>query len=141
MVYGRQRDEHDMPQVEAVFWQDKKLLPLEQSLSESRIDLLMADVTFIGDKRSGFEKVSSFCAVSGNHDIFLLTSGLLAHENTETFRAELQFILKHVDPTLASRSIVVIVDGDRGRIRALHQILPLAKVYMCLWHKTENMKS
>jgi hypothetical protein len=97
----------------------------------------MADVTHIGEPRSGFTKMSTWCTVTANHEIYNLTAGYQAHEDFETFLNELDFLIECV-PSIADseRSLVILVDGDRGRIKAIHNRLPHAKVYMCalgLW--------
>src|SRR5690606_23177985 len=45
-----------------------------------------------------------------------------------------------LDPTLRDRSVIFLVDGDKGRIAAIRSLLPNARVYLCLWHKEENVK-
>lgn len=104
--------------------------------------LFMADVSFnLIDKNCGFAKVSSMLAVDLAHNVNTLVTSVISHEDKDTFETELQFYIDTVDPTLPSRDVVFIVDGDRGRIAAIRNLLPRAKIYLCIWHKQENLKS
>jgi hypothetical protein len=104
--------------------------------------LFMADVSFnFVDKKCGYGKTSLMTAVDFSHRLNVCAVTMISHEDQATFEFELETYIRNEDPTLPSRATVWIVDGDRGRIAAIRKLLPLAKIYLCLWHKAENLKT
>jgi hypothetical protein len=102
--------------------------------------VLVADVTHnIVDARSGFNKTSFITAISPKRSAYVVVTSLILKEDEATFMNELHFLLE-LDPSLKDREIVFLVDGDRGRIAAIRSLLPKARVFLCMWHKLENIK-
>lgn len=100
-----------------------------------------ADVTYgLVDGRCGLTKTSFISSVSPSHLVRPLVVSLVKHEDQATFIKELLFLKAKVDPGLESRRVIFLIDGDRGRIAAIRSMLPLARIYLCLWHKEENIK-
>jgi len=92
-----------------------------------------ADVTHsLVDGRSGFKKISFISTITPGHDEYVMIASLIQHEDEATFLNELKFLLE-LDPTLKNREVIFLVDGDRGRINAILNLLP--------WHKQENVKT
>ena len=100
-----------------------------------------ADVTHkVVDPATGFTKLSMISGISPGHSVFPQVESLIVSENIETFVSELTFLLNE-DISLASRPVIFLVDGDDGRITAIKSMLPKARVYLCLWHKQQNVIS
>ena len=49
-------------------------------------------------------------------------------------------LVEHVDPTLATRKIVVLCDEDQAFINAVGLEWKGAEVVVCYWHKARNMR-
>lgn len=118
-----------------IFWNVHTVKPEE-------ILLLMSDVTFnLMDASSGFNKSSSYCVVTPGHSMTMITCGVILREDKRTFIKELQHLIENVDPTLPDREVIIIVDHDRGKLAAIIELLPLAVIFLCLWHKEENWET
>ena len=103
--------------------------------------LFTADVTHgLIDARSGLKKTSFISAITPGRVVRPVVVSLIEHEDESTFASELAFLLS-LSPSLADKEIIFLVDGDRGRIAAIRNALRGARIYLCLWHKGENVKS
>jgi hypothetical protein len=123
--------------VDAVTYNDPELLGADPS----QYTLFMADVSFhFVDKKCGYSKTSLFSATDFAHHVHVLAVTMISHEDQATFEFELSTYIANVDPTLPDRPSVFIVDGDKVRIAAIKKLLPLAKIYLCVWHKKENLQ-
>lgn len=92
-----------------------------------------ADVTHnIIDARSGMKRTSFISCITGRN-ISLAVVSLIVSEDEPTFMTELSMLLD-IQPSLKTRQIIFLVDGDKGRIAAIRRLLPLARVFLCLWH-------
>ena len=121
---------------EAVFVNIKKIGP---GAGHQNI-VLTADVTVgLIDGRCGVRKSSFISTITPGHDVFPVVVSVIKHEDEATFRDELRFLIG-LDPGIVHREVIFLVDGDRGRIAAIRAELPLARVYLCLWHKAENIQ-
>lgn len=126
------QNSHGKKCTDAVFMEIKEISDQEKPSA-----LYTADVTF--GVVEGF-KLSLITKITPNHSAYISVCSCITSEDTITFEKELEFLI-YLEPTLPSRIIVFLVDGDRGRIRAIRKLLPLARVYLCWWHKCENIKA
>ena len=122
---------------------DPKIRNVEYDNVGSPLEFVFtADVTFnITDPDHGFNKLSIISLINRGRLITPLVYSAIQNEDYATFAAELEFFLEAVDPTLKFRAVVFIVDGDRGRIKAIRKFLPRARIFMCIWHKGVNFES
>lgn len=106
----------------------------------SSVSVFTADVTHgICDSRAGPHRISFISAIDEAHNVDPVVFSMIESEDKDTFVNELLFLLE-LDPTLPNRDVVFIVDGDRGRIAALKLVLPRAHIFLCMWHKHQNVK-
>ena len=127
--------------ITAVTWS----YPLNEhvALHRGAIRILLMDVTFIGDKRSGMEKVSTVSSFDVAHRAHMIASSVLDEETYVNFEHEALFVKEILGDLLGPpKSLVIITDQDMGRIRAVRKVFgPEARIYLCLWHKRLNFES
>jgi len=102
--------------------------------------VFLADVTSnIVDSRTGMKYVSFISSSTVGHEVKVEMTTLLEHQDLETFESELRYLV-HLNPSLLTRRTIWLVDGDRGRTRAIENVLgKMAEIHLCWWHKQNNI--
>jgi len=102
--------------------------------------VFLADVTSnIVDSRTGMKYVSFISSTTVGHEVKVEMTTLLEHEDLGTFESELRYLVQ-LNPSLLTRRTIWLVDGDRGRIRAIENVLgEMAEIHLCWWHKQNNI--
>ena len=121
--------------VTMVAWMDPQIAPTEVK----DVLVITSDVTF-GLCSVAFPKYSQWSNLTASHEVQVLLSSLITHENTFTFEKEIELLLKKY-PYLAMIAFVLIVDGDRAKWLAARRLFQQVILIVCIYHQSENIKA
>lgn len=114
-------------------------LPELLNPNDPQPSVFLADVTSnVVDARTGYKATSFISTCSPGHSVNVVMASVIKREDYATFHSELEFLIE-LDTNLPLRRTTWFVDGDKGRIKAIRGLLPLAEIHLCWWHKENNI--
>ena len=130
-------EDDSMRSIKAIVWHDKQNLPPVGT----KFSVGVSDVTFgLTAHTCAFNKFSFYSLLTFDHKAYGITTAAIKSEDIETFKFEIQLLLK-VYPYLEFERFVMFVDGDRAKFSAIRELLKGAVVILCIYHQNENIKS